>query len=231
MELVTAVFFDLLAFPLLNSPAAGPFSRPSVEVLTRYGPVVWWARCFNKGEYDMSVRKGMKRYPMISRALAEQEVHLYLFSPTDYLASQTVERKLAGPQEDELKGDVGLGVEPCGHDVARPALQLAVEPGTFGSTLLSRTQRLARLSCLAGLAASHHLLPRRREAPGGRMGRHPDPRRRLPLSDDPRRHRRPGQRPARRHQVPVTAPGLRAAWARTFRRYNQRGGAGDRVCT
>eukprot|EP00966_Prymnesium_polylepis_P243564 5632159-Prymnesium_polylepis.2 len=36
----------------------------------------------------------MQRYPKISRSLAEREIHLYLFSPTDYLASQTPERKV-----------------------------------------------------------------------------------------------------------------------------------------
>lgn len=61
-------------------------------MLFRYGPVVYGSRC-QKGEYNASVRKVMERYPKISRELAEQEIHDYLFSPTDYLAKQTPERK------------------------------------------------------------------------------------------------------------------------------------------
>lgn len=89
--------------PWLQDAISGPTSSVSLEALFRYGPVVWFSRCFNKGEYNASVRKIMDRYPKISRALAEQQVNEYLFSPTDFLAAQTDERQREGPQESELK--------------------------------------------------------------------------------------------------------------------------------
>ena len=50
----------------------------------------------------------MDRYPKISRALAEQEIHEFLADGNGYLAKQTDERKRSGPSEDELKPAVGL---------------------------------------------------------------------------------------------------------------------------
>lgn len=94
--------------PWLLDAISSPTSPVSLEVVFRYGPVVWASRCFNKGEYNASVRKIMDRYPKISRALAEQQVNEYLFSPTEFLASQTEERKREGPQESELKPATAL---------------------------------------------------------------------------------------------------------------------------
>tara|TARA_B110001452_G_scaffold198863_1_gene168824 strand:- start:11 stop:565 length:555 start_codon:yes stop_codon:yes gene_type:complete len=94
--------------PWLLDAVSSPTSPVSLETLFMYGPVVWSSRCFNKGEYNASVRKIMDRYPKISRALAEQQVNEYLFSPTDFLASQTDERQRDGPQESELKPPTAL---------------------------------------------------------------------------------------------------------------------------
>ena len=95
--------------PWLQSKASSPTSRASLEALFRYGPVVYYSRCFDKEEYNASVRKLMDRYPKISRELAEQEIHEFLFSATDYLAKQTPERTREGPQESELKDSVTIG--------------------------------------------------------------------------------------------------------------------------
>ena len=81
----------------------------SQEALFRYGPVVYFSRCFDKEEYNASVRKLMERYPKISRELAEQEIHEFLFSATDYMAKQTPERIGEGPQESELKEGLPIG--------------------------------------------------------------------------------------------------------------------------
>ena len=94
--------------PWLTSGASNPLAGESLEVLFRYGPEVYWNRCSDPGEYNASVRKLMERYPRISRALAEQEINLFLSNPTGYLAKQTDERKRKGPSEDELKPPVAL---------------------------------------------------------------------------------------------------------------------------
>mmetsp|Transcript_9469 Transcript_9469/g.21372 ORF Transcript_9469/g.21372 Transcript_9469/m.21372 type:complete len:115 (-) Transcript_9469:240-584(-) len=57
---------------------------------------------------SQSVLKLMGRYPKISRALAEQEIHLYLTNPNGYMAAQTRDRKRKGPSEDELEPPVDL---------------------------------------------------------------------------------------------------------------------------
>ena len=49
--------------PWLKGDERGPLSAESTEVLLRYGPVVWRARCFDSDEYNASVRKLMARYP------------------------------------------------------------------------------------------------------------------------------------------------------------------------
>ena len=94
--------------PWLTSSAAEPLSQASLDTLFRFGPVVYSARCFDRDEYNASVRKVMDRYPKISRELAEQEVNLYLFDATAFLAAQTEERKRSGPQESELEPPIGL---------------------------------------------------------------------------------------------------------------------------
>jgi hypothetical protein len=103
---IVALYLD---DPWLQSKASSPTSRASLEALFRYGPVVYYSRCFDKEEYNASVRKLMDRYPKISRELAEQEIHEFLFSATDYLAKQTPERTREGPQESELKDSVTIG--------------------------------------------------------------------------------------------------------------------------
>ena len=85
-----------------------PFSKESLDTLFAYGPVVYSARVFDPEEYDASVRKIMARYPRISRALAEQEVHEFLSDGNGFLAKQTPERQRKGPSEDELKPPVAL---------------------------------------------------------------------------------------------------------------------------
>ena len=80
--------------PWMDSDARSPFSPESTEVLFKYGPVVYGARCFNSEEYNESVCQIMERWPKISRALAEQEVHLYLSDMNGYMASQTPEREV-----------------------------------------------------------------------------------------------------------------------------------------
>jgi len=94
--------------PWLASGRASPLSAESIDVLFRFGPVAYGSRCFDSSEYNASVRKIMARYPRISRELAEQEVHAYIFSATDYLAKQTAERKRRGPSEDELEPPLDL---------------------------------------------------------------------------------------------------------------------------
>jgi len=94
--------------PWLLSGKQLPFSAESLEVLFRYGPVVYGARCGDGAEYSASVRKFMVAYPRISRELAEQEINEYLANPTDYLA-RTTAKGYEGPKEKELKPPVGLG--------------------------------------------------------------------------------------------------------------------------
>ena len=94
--------------PWLQSAQSKPFSTESLDVLFRYGPETYWARQVDPGEYNASVRKIMQRYPRISRALAEQEINLFLSDATGYMAKQTKERKRKGPSESELKPPVGI---------------------------------------------------------------------------------------------------------------------------
>ena len=61
--------------------ASSPLSEESLDVLFKYGPIVYSKRCFDSEEYNASVRKVMARYPKISRALAEQEINLFLDRP------------------------------------------------------------------------------------------------------------------------------------------------------
>ena len=80
----------------------GPFSSESVEVLFKYGPVVYAARCFDAAEYEESVQKLNARYPKISRALAEQEIHEFLTDQNGYLAKTKLDKKYKGPNEADL---------------------------------------------------------------------------------------------------------------------------------
>jgi len=93
--------------PWLQSPERLPLSGQSLEVLFSYGPVVFGSRCFNPEEYNASVRQFMERNPRISRALAEQEIHEFLFDGTAYLA-RTTAKGYKGPNEVELKPAAGL---------------------------------------------------------------------------------------------------------------------------
>ena len=94
--------------PWLQSGASSPLSEESLDVLFKYGPIVYSKRCFDSEEYNASVRKVMARYPKISRALAEQEINLFLDDANKYLAQQTDKRKREGPKEDELQPPVGV---------------------------------------------------------------------------------------------------------------------------
>lgn len=91
----------------LQSTERQPLSGESIEVLFKYGPVVYNARCFDAEEYNASVRKLMSRYPRISRGLAEQEIHEFLTDANGYLA-KTTSRAYKGPNEADLKPPVGL---------------------------------------------------------------------------------------------------------------------------
>ena len=50
----------------------GLLSAASLDVLFKFGPVVYGARCFDSDEYDESVRKFMRENRGVSRKLAEQ---------------------------------------------------------------------------------------------------------------------------------------------------------------
>ena len=90
--------------PWLTSGEAAPWSDASVECLFRYGPIVYFNRCFQSDEYNASVRKVKDRFG-ISRALAEQEINTFLADATSYLASGRQKRK---PKEEELLPPVGI---------------------------------------------------------------------------------------------------------------------------
>ena len=85
----------------------GPLSSESLDVLFKYGPVVYAARCFDAEEYEESVSKLQTRFPKISRALAEQEIHQFLTDQNGYLAKSS-QKGYKGPQEADLKPPVGL---------------------------------------------------------------------------------------------------------------------------
>jgi hypothetical protein len=85
----------------------GPLSSESMDVLFKYGPVVYATRCFDSEEYNESIRKLQGRYPKISRALAEQEIHQFLTDQNGYLAKSS-SKSYKGPQEGDLKPPVGL---------------------------------------------------------------------------------------------------------------------------
>ena len=93
--------------PWLSSSAASPLSSESLDVLFRYGPVVYGARLSTE-EYNASVRDFMNKNKAISRALAEQEIHEYIADGTGYLA-RTQARDYKGPREEDIKPPVGLG--------------------------------------------------------------------------------------------------------------------------
>jgi len=94
--------------PWLQGPERLPLSEASLDVLFKYGPIVFGSRCFDAGEYNASVRNLMSRYPKISRQLAEQEIHEFLTDANGYLA-RTSDKKYKGPQEADIKPPVGLG--------------------------------------------------------------------------------------------------------------------------
>lgn len=87
--------------PWLQSGEPLPLSSESLEVLWRYGPVVYGNRVTDPGEYNASVRKFMSRYPRLSRARAEQEINTFLADQTSYMA-RTTDKGYRGPSEDEL---------------------------------------------------------------------------------------------------------------------------------
>ena len=91
----------------LNSPERQPLSDESLDVLFKYGPIIYRARCFDAEEYDASVCRLMARYPKCSRALAEQEIHEFLSDANGYMA-KTTQRDYKGPQETALKSPVAL---------------------------------------------------------------------------------------------------------------------------
>ena len=93
--------------PWLTGADRLPFSAASLDVLFRYGPVVYSSRCFDAEEYNASVRQFMERYPRIGRALAEQNINEFLADGTSYMA-KTTEKGYKGPQEEDLKPAVGL---------------------------------------------------------------------------------------------------------------------------
>jgi len=93
--------------PWLTSGEALPSSAGSLDVLFRYGPVVFVNRCLSPGEYNASVRNFMSGYPRISRALAEQEINEFIADATGYMA-RTTAKDYKGPKEEELKPPVGL---------------------------------------------------------------------------------------------------------------------------
>ena len=86
----------------LTGGARLPFSGESLEVLFRYGPVIYASRCFDSEQYNASVRDFMYRYPRISRALAEQEIHEYLSDSNGYMA-RTTAASYPGPKDEDLK--------------------------------------------------------------------------------------------------------------------------------
>jgi hypothetical protein len=87
--------------PWLQSSEPSPLSEESLEVLWRYGPVVYGNRCTDPAEYNASVRKMMSRNPRISRARAEQEINEFLKDATSYI-SATTDKGYKGPLEDDL---------------------------------------------------------------------------------------------------------------------------------
>jgi hypothetical protein len=100
---VTALYQD---DPWLKSPERLPLSVESLDVLFKYGPVVYGSRCFNAEEYNESVCKFRARYPKISRALAEQEINEFLFDGNAYLARTSVKGYKVSDQE--LKPSPGV---------------------------------------------------------------------------------------------------------------------------
>lgn len=102
--------------PWLQSPERLPLSGQSLEVLFSYGPVVFGSRCFNPEEYNASVRQFMERNPRISRALAEQEIHEFLFDGT---ACNCFHRALHGGPSHLRLDDTWLGSRVCSVDLAR----------------------------------------------------------------------------------------------------------------
>jgi hypothetical protein len=93
--------------PWLESPERKPLSKDSIEVLFKYGPVVYGNRVWQPEEYNASIRKFMDRWPEISRELAEQEIHEFIADSTGYMARTTAE-SYKGPKESELKPPVGI---------------------------------------------------------------------------------------------------------------------------
>ena len=76
--------------PWLQSGEPLPTSKSSLEVLFRYGPIVYFNRCFQSGEYNASVRNYMAKNPQISRALAEQNINEFI---ADSYRTQRLEPK------------------------------------------------------------------------------------------------------------------------------------------
>ena len=93
--------------PWLQSGEPLPLSKSSLEVLFRYGPIVYFNRCFQTGEYNASVRNYMYKNPQISRALAEQNINEFIADSTGYLA-KTTDESYRGPKEEDLKPPVGI---------------------------------------------------------------------------------------------------------------------------
>lgn len=87
--------------PWMSSVERLPFSGESLDVLLRYGPVVYGGRCMAPGEYNASVRKFMDEYPKISREMAEQEINQFMADGTTYMA-RTTAKNYKGPKEEDL---------------------------------------------------------------------------------------------------------------------------------
>ena len=49
--------------------------RPGFDVLVRYGPVVYWRRLAEPDEFEVNVQRMLRRYPDMSRELAEQQLN------------------------------------------------------------------------------------------------------------------------------------------------------------
>ena len=92
--------------PWLTSTERQPLSGESLEVLFRYGPVVYGSRCLDPEEYNASVRQFMEKRGC-SRALAEQNINEFLADGTAYMA-KTTDKSYKGPKEEDLKPNVGL---------------------------------------------------------------------------------------------------------------------------
>lgn len=93
--------------PWLTSGEGLPNSKTSLDVLFRYGPVVYGSRVLSPGEYNASVRNFMSRYPRCSRLLAEQEINQFLADATGYMA-RTTAPGYKGPRESDLEPPVGV---------------------------------------------------------------------------------------------------------------------------